>query len=326
MPSLYLDLEGGKLRLQERQLQLHRPDGTCTSFPLEQVDRIFVIGAISMSHSALTTLLDRAVPTTWHTRRGRFRGALAIPQPAQVQRRARQYALLAEPQEALRLARHLVRAKIASQRRLLGYWRKDHDIPIPQGPLKALQRKAERASSAEQLRGVEGLAGRYCYQGLAQALAGTGFAFSTRQRRPPRDPINALLSLGYTLLLGEMRGFVEHEGLDVYASFFHVADGRQPALPLDLIEPFRVWVLQLVLELTRDGVVQPDDFTRDHRGCWLADGRRGAVYKAWETLMERPLRSAGRRSTRRRCLHDQAAAYACALTEQPPQPAFYQLR
>ena len=82
----------------------------------------------------------------------------------------------------------------------------------------------------------------------------------------------------------------------------------------------------MVLELIRDEVVHPDDFSHDHRGCWLADGRRGAVYKAWERLMERPLRSSGRPATHRRSLHQQEAAYAGALAAWPPQPSFYQLR
>lgn len=315
MCVLYLDRQGATLGLREGRLRLTAKDEILADVPVEQVDQVFVYGQVQVTTAALGALLDRGVSVSLLTQRGWLHGHLQGETGGQVQRRAAQYAWLREPAAALPFARTVIVAKLRNQARLLQRWGHTDTQKL----LVRAIRRARTCTDAQRLRGLEGAAARVYFSACAARLAESEFRFPRRRRHPAFDPVNALLSFGYTLLLAEVRSACAGRGLDPYAGFFHVANGAQPACALDLLEPLRVWVDALVFGLLRRGTLVPADFVTDEHGCRLADGRRGVFYQAWQALMTEPVYWRGRSSSRRAIAHAQVAELAACLDD-PARP------
>ena len=311
MGTLYLDRQGARLAKAGGRLVVQDRDGGEQSLPLEQVDRVLVYGRVQVTTDALGALLERGVPTTLLSGRGWVRGHLLADCGGQVRRRARQYELIRDPAQALPFARALVAAKLRNQRWLL----RTLDQREAAAGLEPFVERAEHAASAERLRGVEGSGARAYFAAFPALLAGTPFAFPGRRKRPAPDPVNALLSLGYTLLLAEVRNALHGYGLDPFAGVFHASDGGQPSCALDLMEPVRPLVDRLVIRLARQ-VLTPDDFAEQEDGaCLLKDGRRGGFYRAWETWLAERVSWKDEQHAYRAILHAQAGELARCLDD-----------
>ncbi len=286
MCTLYLDQQGARLCKAGRRLVVQDREGGEQSLPLEQVERVMVYGRVQVTTDALDALLERGVPTTLLSSRGWLRGHVLGDCGGQVRRRARQYELIREPALALPFARALVDVKLRNQRWLL----RTLDQGEMAAGLEPFIERAEHAESADSLRGIEGSGARAYFAAFPTLLAGTAFGFPGRRKRPATDPVNALLSLGYTLLLSELRNALHGYGLDPFAGVFHASDGGQPSCALDLMEPLRPLVDRLAIRLARHHYT-PEDFEIHEDGaCLLRDGRRGEFYRAWEAwLVERVL-------------------------------------
>ena len=218
---------------------------------------------------------------------GAHGGAQRVVLQQQPEYRRQQHRQADAPGVALAIARQLVGMKLNYQRRLaagLALWR---DPPPPGPPVETLlavfdDKPSGLASAADlpAVMGFEGAAAAAWYGWLALHLP-PAWGFAGRNRRPPRDPVNALLSLGYTLLGGEMFGAVQAAGLDPALGFLHgVVPGRE-SLVLDLIEPLRPGVDAVVLGLL-DRVLTPRQFTaHPEHGCRLNKEGRGLFYRAW---------------------------------------------
>ena len=301
MASLYLDQQGARLGREGHRLVLHDREGGTRYFPLEQVDRVMVYGQVHITVEALGTLLDSGIPTTLLTSRGRLRGHLLANHGGQVKRRVRQYQLTHDSSQAMPLAKILVKTKIRNQRWLL----RTLGAKQPAKQLNSYLHVVGQSANADVLRGLEGNAARIYFAAFPDLLAGTPFGFPGRRRRPPTDPINSLLSLGYTLLLAELRNALHGYGLDPFAGVFHASDGGQPSCPLDLMEPLRCLVDRLVIRLAKQ-VYTPDDFHIDEKGaCLLQDGRRGSFYKAWDEFLAERLLWRGEQHSYRAIIHAQ---------------------
>lgn len=319
MCTLYLDQQGARLAKAGGRLVVQDRDGGERSLPLEQVDRVLVYGRVQVTTDALDALLDRGVPTTLLSSRGRVRGHLLADCGGQVRRRARQYELIRDPALALPFARALVAAKLRNQRWLL----RTLEQREAAAGLEPFIERAEQADGADRLRGVEGSGARAYFAAFPDLLAGTAFAFPGRRKRPATDPVNALLSLGYTLLLAEVRNALHGYGLDPFAGVFHVSDGGQPSCALDLVEPLRPLVDRLVIRLARH-VLTPADFAEQEEGaCLLKDGRRGVFYRAWEEWLAERVSWKDEHHPYRAILHAQAGEWARCLDD--PTLSFHPL-
>ncbi|MFZ4791646.1 MAG: CRISPR-associated endonuclease Cas1 [Candidatus Competibacteraceae bacterium] len=310
MCTLYLDQPGARLGREGWQLVLKDREGGERGFPLEQVDRVLIYGRVQLTADALNALLERGIPTTLLSRSGWLHGHVQGECGGQVRRRARQYALMADEAAALPIARALITAKLRNQRWLLRL----HESPAAAG-LEPFIAAAHTAESAASLRGFEGSGARAYFAGFGALLEGSPFTFVGRHHHPAPDPVNALLSLGYTLLLGEVRSALHGYGLDPFAGVFHASDGGQPSCALDLMEPLRPLVDRLTLRLARHEL-ELADFQQDAEGaCWMGDGRRGKWYAAWETLMQEPVLWQGEHHPYRQIIHRQVGELARHLDD-----------
>lgn len=311
MCTLYLDQQGARLAKAGGRLVVQDRDGGERSLPLEQVDRVLVYGRVQVTTDALDALLERGVPTTLLSSRGWVRGHLLADCGGQVRRRARQYELIRDPALALPFARALVAAKLRNQRWLL----RTLDQRAAATGLEPFIELAEHAGGIDSLRGIEGSGARAYFAAFPALLAGSAFQFPGRRKRPATDPVNAVLSLGYTLLLAEVRNALHGYGLDPFAGVFHASDGGQPSCALDLMEPLRPLVDRLVLRLARH-VLMPDDFVEQEDGaCLLKDGRRGGFYRAWEEWLAERVLWKDEHHSYRTIFHAQAGELARCLDD-----------
>jgi CRISPR-associated protein Cas1 len=333
MSTLFLTQDVSSVRLANGALEIERatPEGADTMrLLLSQIDRVTVIGRPPVSLPALLSVLYAGMPCFFVSSHGRWRGALHSDEDRNAARRLAQYGRAADRKFALGVARPLVAAKIGNQLAVLrrfGRNRPERRGIFHRSPsLERLGKKALKASSLDSLRGTEGAASRTYFEALAGAFPAS-MPFEDRNRRPPRDPANSLLSFSYALLLGEMEGAVRAHGLDPAIGHLHEDRTRTPSLPLDLMEPFRPACDRFVVKLANLGTLRTGDHfeSRDDGGVFLnADGRR-AFFPAWEEELERVFTgSDGQSTSLRREIRRAVNIYLGAL-EGGFHPSFFSL-
>jgi len=284
---LILDRRDTLVRLEGRALRVEQPDGVLQRVPLGMLGMVVVHGAPAVTCDVWRELSERGIPAVLVPARGKGGVAwLGSGLSNTIQLRRQQHQRAGDPVATLVIARQLIRMKLRYQRQLatsVAAWEALPDAPPIQELLTAFDDKLVGLTSAADVSavmGFEGAAAAAWYSWLTTYLPGT-WGFSGRNRRPPRDPVNALLSLSYTLLGGEMHGAVQVAGLDPALGFLHgVVPGRE-SLVLDLIEPLRPGVDAFVLSLL-DRVLTPRHFTNQaEQGCRLNKDGRGLFYRAW---------------------------------------------
>lgn len=319
MTALYLDRHGVKVGCARGKLTLKDPGGEEQALPLHTIDHIVVVGHSHFSHDAIAALLRENITVIFSSTRGGYRGMLSGSCGHQIGRRQAHYLAMKSTEQRAVFARALVQAKLRGQARLLRQWK----LPACHEIAAALM-ASHHCSDLAVLRGHEGIAARAFFAGLRQHLEGSPFVFEQRRQHPPSDPVNALLSLTYTLLLNEMELGVAASGLDAAGGFFHEPEDGRPALLMDLIEPLRPLADRLCARLLKHELA-PDDFAQEDGTCHMADGRRGILYKAWERLLGEQVAWRGEQTTWRRLIHLQAREVVHWLEGSIPVPKFWHL-
>ncbi len=289
-PRAYVRKDGERLVIEEAKQRV-------AEARLEDVSQVALFGTAALTTAALHECLRRQIPVTWLSYGGWFLGHTVGTGHRNVETRTHQYRRSFDPEACLSLARRWVVAKIANCRTLLRRnWRGDGDEGrAPADLLLSMQedmRQAMRAPALDVLLGIEGAgAGRYFkhFGRMLRCDGGPGmvFDFTTRNRRPPRDPVNAMLSFAYAMLTREWTVTLAAVGLDPYRGFFHQPRFGRPALALDMMEPFRPIVADsTVLTAVNNGEVQPGDFVHAAGSCNLTDAGRKRFIAAFERRMQ----------------------------------------
>ena len=234
-----------------------------------------------MSRPTLHELMRRNIPVTWPTYGGWFLGHTVGAGHANVELRTAQYKGSFDDSVCLKLARGWVQAKIRNSRTLLRRnWRTDDSPDTVLTDLKRLADRAGRTRSMSTLLGVEGAAAARFFGHLTAMLKNTGsadlFDMKNRNRRPPTDPVNALLSFGYAMLTRTFVTVLSGAGFDPYRGFYHQPRYGRPALALDMMEPFRPLIVDsVVVTAINNGEICQTDFVRSPIGVALsAAGRK----------------------------------------------------
>ena len=346
MPALYLVEQQTKIRIRNRRVQVERdlsPDAqpqieNCQSpienrqseillsVPLAQVEQVVIFGNVGLTTPAIDAFLAQNTEVVFLSQRGEYRGRLVGSVTPHVPLRRAQYARSGEADFALQMAKGFVRAKLQHQRTLLqrhNRERGDAEIEASIASLAQALDEVERKTAIASLLGVEGAATAAYFKGLRR-LFDPKWKFDDRNRRPPRDPVNVLLSFGYTLLAEACSSAVQTVGLDPYAGFLHEVAYNRPALGLDLMEEFRPVVDGIALWCLNGGQLTMDDFTPGPPERPIVLGAQGQrrFLQAYETRMEtkftHPLR--GMQFPLRQCLIEQARQVAACI--QSAEPAF----
>jgi CRISPR-associated endonuclease Cas1/CRISPR-associated protein Cas4 len=300
---VYVQATPGRVRKRGETLVIQTENDQETTARLIDTSHLVLMGAVDVTAPILHELMRREIPVSWYTGGGWFLGHTTGTGHRNVELRTAQYRASFDPAFSLRFARGLVASKLRNGRTLLRRnWRGEPsgdagDGPsgesprVPDAVLGGLQRSARAAAEAKdlsELLGVEGN-GAAIYFGAFGATLRTeadavgGFDFRNRNRRPPTDPVNAILSFLYALLVRELNVILSAVGFDSYRGFYHQPRYGRPALALDMMEPFRPLIADSVaLTAINNGEVKPGDFVYAGRACALAGSGRKKVIAAFE--------------------------------------------
>lgn len=298
MSALYVLEDGAILRKDGDQIVVvGAKAGVLLKMALEQVEEIVVIGNATVTAPLVAELLARGIGVAYFSRAGQFLGRLTPETSKNVPLRWAQFQAAANPQKTLGIAKSLVKGKLLNQRTLLMRAAREGvpDLAGAVADMKLLVERVDRAQSLDELRGIEGAGSARYFREWPKLIRQVGFRFPGRVRRPPTDPVNAMLSFGYTLLANMVFASCHVVGFDPYVGFLHMDRYGRPALVLDLMEELRpVLVDSLVLALINRGQVDPADFeTTLGGGCRMNRTALRTFLKAWEdrrhTLVRHPL-------------------------------------
>ena len=274
-----------------------------TTVRLMEVSDVAVFGNVSVTAPALAALMEREIPVSFHSHGGWFRGLAHGVGHRNAEVRAAQYRASFDDDARLRFARDLVAAKITNQRTLLRRnWRGDEDArKAVLGRLNASRKMAGGAAAIDELMGLEGDAAATYFRAFAALLAPPApdaaagneggedaaglapFRFQARNRRPPTDPVNSMLSLAYAMLARHLTVALAAVGLDPYRGLFHAPRYGRPALALDAMEPFRPIIADsVVLTAVNTGEVSAGDFVTSVAGTALTTAGRRRFVGAFE--------------------------------------------
>ncbi len=282
-----------RISREGKAIVLRDGDKRLTSIPMRLLERVVIYRNVQMDVFIFHHLANAGIPTVIL---GRGKGQIALvhgPVGKDAFRRIRQYQLHGNKQWRQLWSWTLVRHKLAAQLRLLR--RMEHERQDLRRLLKvSVQRvatahaslKIQPQRSLDSLRGIEGAAASACFQVYTQIFA-SSLAFKGRNRRPPRDPVNAALSLGYTLLHAEVAIACYRHGLDPYIGFYHDLSHGRESLAADLMEPLRPVIDGWVWDLFRKQDLRARNFYREGEACWLDKDGRAVFYKAWEAQATR---------------------------------------
>jgi CRISPR-associated endonuclease Cas1/CRISPR-associated protein Cas4 len=280
---VYVQARSAKVAKNGETLEISVENETVRTARLGEVSQLVLMGNVYVTTPCLHELMAREIPLTWHSFGGWFIGHTVGTGHKNVELRTAQYRASFDPAVCLRIAKGLVAAKISNQRTQLRRNWKDGEIPdrVLDGFRLDLD-QARRVHAIEALLGVEGNAAARYFGHFRHVLRQADdpeqfrFDFTKRNRRPPTDPVNALLSFAYALLVRTCTVTLTAVGFDAYRGFFHQPRYGRPALALDLMEPFRPLIADSsVIQAINNGEVRPSDFIAAGTSVALdSDGRK----------------------------------------------------
>ncbi|MEL7039019.1 MAG: type I-D CRISPR-associated endonuclease Cas1d [Cyanobacteria bacterium J06592_8] len=236
--------------------------------PLIKLEGIVILGRATVSPAVIMELLERKIPLTFLKKTGKYLGRLEPELTRNIFMRKSQWSAAGESPQAIHAVQSFVRGKLKNYRNvLLRRSRKKNELNLQDSITKIEQAIApiDSTNKINSLRGLEG-AGSAAYFGCFNQLinSNSGFQFQYRRRRPPTDPVNSLLSLGYSLLRHDVQSAVNIVGFDPYLGYLHVERYGRPSLALDLMEEFRPTIVDaVVLNAINSQLLSPNDFTTE---------------------------------------------------------------
>jgi CRISPR-associated protein Cas1 len=328
---LYVQEHGALVAKKGDLLQVRREKEVLQEVRLLTTSEVCLFGNVQITTQALREMASRSIPVCYFSSGGWFYAIAHGMSHKNVELRQAQYRAADRADQPLAFARRFVEGKIRNCRVLL---RRNHPDPS-QAALDELARLARRARTAAEmstLLGIEGAAARVYlanFPGLLKQSTDSGempFDFTTRNRRPPRDPVNSLLSLAYAILVKDLTVTLLATGLDPYLGFYHQPRYGRPALALDLAEEFRPLIAEsAVIAAINNGEVRPDDFVRQLGAVSLTPRGRRQFLAAYERRLAQEIVHPifGYSISYRRVLSVQARLLArCLLGEVPSYRPF----
>lgn len=284
---VYVQHHSARVRKRGHVLNIEVDDQPVATARLAEVSQLVAMGNIYITTPTLHELMRREIPVSWYSYGGWFLGHTVGVGHKNVELRTAQYARSFEPHSCLHLARRVVRAKILNSRTMLRRnWRGEERPKMLMRDLKLDADRAARASNNQELLGFEGAAAARYFGNFATLLRedlALDFDFNGRNRRPPKDPVNALLSFTYALLVRNWTNTLSSVGLDPYRGFYHQPRYGRPALALDMMESFRPLLADsTVLQVINNGEVSIRDFVVAPTGVALKPEARKQVIAAFE--------------------------------------------
>lgn len=264
--SLYVTEQGSVLCKEKNRLKVVKDKKTLLELPTIKVDQVVVFGRVHVTTAVLVYLLTEGIDLVFLSNNGKYYGRLQSPESKNPDLKHLQLHVSEDSQRALEFSRSFITGKIHNMRTLLLKHNKQSvatEVKKAVERLSGYEEKVTEAHGIDEIRSYEGIASKE-YFSVFPLILKDNMGFKNRQRRPPTDPVNSLLSLGYTLLLYDTLSAVNIAGLDPYLGFLHFSKYGRPSIALDLMEEFRsVIVESLVVSTINRGIFKSTDFVKD---------------------------------------------------------------
>lgn len=266
MSYLYVVEQGSTIGFRGNRFEVKYKDGMFRSIPAETLEIIEVFGRVQLTTQCMQECMKRGINVIFYSMYGAYFGRLLSTNHVNVFRQKRQMKVCEKEELKLEFSKKIIDAKIKNQFVILQrYSKKNREIVQPQiDGMKQMKKKVENAGTINQLIGYEGQAAKLYFEALGKIVK-PEFAFQKRTRRPPMDPFNSMLSLGYSIIFNEIYGKIEGKGLNPYFGLLHKDRENHPTLASDLMEEWRaVLVDSTVLSMVNGNEVDLDDFYSDN--------------------------------------------------------------
>ncbi len=319
---LYVTEQGARIGIRKGRVTISMQKEVLQEVRLIDVSQVSVYGNIQISSQAMRAMFQKQIPVSWFSYGGWFQGIAHGLPSKYVDLRRRQVAIAL--QAGLPIAKKMIEGKILNSRTLLRRNSKQNVKPIL-AQLKAAALQTSEVGTIESLLGIEGTAARLYFSNFSTMLKDDSlgvFEFKGRNRRPPRDPINCLLSYAYSLLIKDLTSTTLAIGFDPYLGVFHKPRFGRPALALDLAEEFRPLIADsVVINVINNGEVQKSGFTIRAQGVALNKEARRSFISAYERRLDHEVTHPvyGYKITYRRVLEVQARMLGAYLLSEIPE-------
>lgn len=291
MSTLYLVHQGTTVKKEQGRYVVKVPKEVALEIPVREVERLLVFGNIQLTTAVIAECLEHQVPVVFMSQLGDYKGHLWSAEYDDIRTELVQYQRHGDEGFRLATARAIVVGKLANSRQLLLRLNRKRQLPevaTAQTGLMQDMAGAEQAETLAALRGHEGAAAARYFRALGLLIVNPAFTFAERNRRPPKDPVNSLLSFGYTLLFNNVLSLLLAEGLNPYLGNLHGSEKKQTFLAFDLVEEFRSPLVDsLVLKLINRRIFLPTDFTWPNAegGVYLNETARRVFIQKVETRL-----------------------------------------
>ena len=262
MSYLYVCEQGASIGLADNRFQIKCRDGMVKSIPAEALEVIEVFGKVQITTQCIEECLKRGVNILYYSTNGAYYGRLISTNHVNVQRQRLQAERTKDLDFRIAFSKRLIDAKIRNQIVVMRRYARHGNYNVERSvvEMQNMYKKLENAKSIEQVMGYEGTAAKTYFRELGRMID-PQFAFSGRTRRPPKDPFNSLISLGYSIILNEFYGKIEGKGLNPYFGVMHSDHEKHPTLASDLMEEWRaVLIDSLALSMLNGHELCKDDF------------------------------------------------------------------
>lgn len=329
---LHVQEPGARIKKKGGVLEIWLDEEKLTEARIQEISHLALYGPVHITAPVIHEMMRCGIGISYHSFGGWFMGYTTGVAHKNVELRTSQYKKSFDDNTCLSLARNLVAAKIANCRTLLRRnWREENADPAPLAELAFQKNQTNQAKNLQVLLGMEGTAASRYFRAFSGMLnpevnSDIAYDFTTRNRRPPKDPVNALLGFAYALLTREWTTTLTVVGFDPYRGFYHQPRFGRPALALDMMEPFRPLVSDsIVITAVNNGEISRKDFSVTKFGCSLSKEGRKRFIEIYERRMAQEITHPifGYRISYRRLFEVQARLLGRFLFEEIPEyPCF----
>lgn len=290
--TLYVQEPDIVIKKKGKALQIQRPDMTKDHIPLEMIETIIIFSNAVVEPEVCQLCAENNISIWFLNRNANVRYRIAGRINGNVIVRKNQ-CLMSESAECIPVAKEMIGAKIYNSKIVLDKFTRNHPEKEPEvftktiEILKECEKKVALANEETEIRSIEARASKCYFQAFSHMILRNEetFHFETRNRRPPKDCMNALLSFAYTLLMVECMGALESAGLDPYVGFLHADRSGRASMALDIMEEFRPLIAdRFVLRLINLGLVNGEMFEESKGGVYLNGSGRTVVIKEWNSM------------------------------------------